>query len=36
METLENFGKEFTNYIILKKKWFIDLISNVVNNEWLT
>jgi hypothetical protein len=34
-ETLEKFEKEFTNYMIWKPKWSIDLIPNVVNNEWL-
>jgi hypothetical protein len=34
METLEYFGKKLQLHN-LKKKWFIDLISNVANNEWL-
>jgi hypothetical protein len=35
MQTLEKFGKIIHKLNNLKEKQFIDLISNVVNNEWL-
>jgi hypothetical protein len=35
METLEKFGKIIHKLNNLKENWFIDLISNAMNNEWL-